>query len=149
VAEAPFPSRFTWTEPQRRVLLVFLTVLLFALGARYACNSMYVSDPQPEAGPRSDELADKIDPNSADWQALAALPGVGERRARDIVAYRQRKRDQAHDPDLTVFKVPGDLLFVRGVGVAIVENLKPFLLFPATRPATRAAMNRSAATSAL
>ena len=138
-------SRFAWTESQRRVLLILLTVLLVALAARYACNPRYVSDPQPEVPPRFDELADRIDPNTADWQALAALPGVGERRARDIVAYRQRKRDQAHDPNLVVFKVPGDLLFIRGVGVAIVENLKPFLLFPTTRPAT----NRSATTTAL
>ena len=138
---APPTSHFTWNDSQRRVLLVLLTVLLASLGTRYACNRMYVSDPQPEVSPRFDELADRIDPNTADWQTLAALPGIGERRARDVVEYRQRKRAEARDPALVVFDAPGDLLYVRGIGVAIVEALKPYLQFPTT--------NRSATTTAL
>jgi hypothetical protein len=141
----PSPSdtrRYGWTESQRRVLLVLLSVFLVFLTARYTCNRMYVSDPQPETGPRYNELADRIDPNTADWQTLAALPGIGEGKARDIVAYRERKRSEAHDPDLVVFKAEGDLLFVRGIGVALVEAMKPHLLFPppANRPATTAAL---------
>ena len=138
---APHPSRFTWTDSQRRVLLVLLTILLISLVARYALNSMYVSDPQPETGPRYGELADRIDPNTVDWQTLAALPGIGERRARDIVEYRERKRTQAHAPNLVVFRVPGDLLYVKGVGLGILQALQPFLLFPTT--------DRSATTQAL
>ena len=145
VPSAPHASRFAWTDSQRRVLLVLLTVFLVFLAARYAFNTMYVSDPQPEVPSRFDELADRIDPNTADWQALAALPGLGERKARDIVDYRERKRVEAHDPALVVFDAPGDLLYVRGVGVAIIEGLKPYLQFPASRPAT----NRSATTTAL
>ena len=102
---------------------------------------MYVSDPQPERSPRYGDLADRIDPNTADWQTLAALPGIGERRARDIVEYRERKRAQARDPGLVVFDAPGDLLYVRGIGAATVAGMKPYLLFPTT--------NRSAATNAL
>jgi DNA uptake protein ComE-like DNA-binding protein len=102
---------------------------------------MYVSDPQPERSPRFGELADRVDPNTADWQTLAALPGIGERRARDIVEFRERKRSQAGDPRLVVFDAPGDLLFVRGIGAALVEGVTPHLLFPST--------NRSATTPAL
>lgn len=123
-------SRLTWSEPQRRVLLVLLTIFLAVLAGKYACNRRYVSNPQPETPPRYNELADKVDPNTADWQTLAALPGIGERRARDIVEFRERKRAQANDPALVVFDAPGDLLYIRGVGVAIVEGLKPYLLFP-------------------
>ena len=145
---APPTPRFGWTEPQRRVLLVLLTVLLVFLATRYACNTIYVSDPQPELPPRYHELADRIDPNTADWQTLAALPGIGERRARDIVDYRERKRKEAGNPALVVFDAPGDLLYVRGIGVATVEALKPYLLFPpASAPAT--ATNRSATSPAL
>ena len=123
------------------MLLVLLTLLLASLATRYACNTMYVSDPQPETPPRFDELADRIDPNTADWQTLAALPGIGERRARDIVEYRQRKQTQANDPTLVVFDAPGDLLYVRGVGVAVVAGLKPYLSFPgADRSATSRAL---------
>jgi DNA uptake protein ComE-like DNA-binding protein len=141
VPGAPDTSRFTWTDAQRQVLLVLLSILLVCLVARYALNSLYVSDPQPETGPHYNELADKIDPNTSDWQTLAALPGIGERRAKDIVEYRERKRSQAHDPALTVFRVPGDLLYVKGVGVGILQALEPFLEFPTT--------NRSATTAAL
>ena len=142
---APPTSRFTWTEPQRQVLLFLLTILLLALTTRYACNTMYVSDPQPETPPRYHELADRIDPNTADWQTLAALPGIGERRARDIVEYRERKRAQAKDPALVVFDAEGDLLYVRGIGAATVEGLKPYLLFPRQDPPA----DRSATTAAL
>ena len=142
---APQTSRFTWSEPQRQVLLVLLTAFLVTLGARYACNPMYVGDPQPERPPRYDELADRVDPNTADWQTLAALPGIGERRARDIVEYRERKRAQAKDPALVVFDAEGDLLYVRGIGAATVEGLKPYLLFPRAGRTT----NRSATSAAL
>lgn len=134
--------RYGWTESQRRVLLVLLTVFLVFLTARYACNRMYVSDPQPETGPRYNDLADRIDPNTSDWQTLAALPGIGEAKARDIVAYRERKRAEARDPNLVVFDAPGDLLYIRGIGPALVEAMKPHLLFPPApnRPATDEAL---------
>lgn len=128
-------SRLTWSEPQRRVLLVLLSAFLAVLAGKYACNPMYVGNPQPETPLRYDELADKVDPNTADWQTLAALPGIGEQRARDIIRFRERKRAEANAPTLVVFDAPGDLLYIRGVGVAIVEGLKPYLLFP-RRPAT-------------
>lgn len=131
----PDTPRFAWTEPQRRVLIVLVCALTVFLGARYACNRMYVGDPQPERPPRYDELADRIDPNTADWQTLAALPGLGEKRAKDIVEFRERKRTEARDPDLTVFQTDNDLLRIRGIGVATVESIRPFLLFPG--PVTR------------
>ena len=138
---APESPHFAWTDAQRRVLLVLLTVFFAVLATRYACNTAYVSDPQPSRPDRFDELADRIDPNTADWQSLAALPGIGERRARDIVEYRERKRLQAGDPVLVVFDAEGDLLYVRGIGPALVEGMKPYLLFPSA--------NRSATSKAL
>ena len=143
MATAPDTPRFAWTEPQRRVLLVVLTLLLLFLAGRYACNTVYVSNPQPDLPPRHGELADKVDPNAADWQTLAALPGIGEKRAQDIVAYRERKRAEARDANLVVFDAEGDLLYVRGVGPALLEGMRPHLLFPrppASRPATSPAL---------
>jgi hypothetical protein len=138
--------RFAWSDSQRRVLLVLLGLLFAFLLTRYACNTMYVSDPQPEMPLRYHELADRIDPNTVDWQTLAALPGIGERRARDIVEYRERKRAEARDPALVVFDGPGDLLYIRGIGPALIEAMQPHLLFPS--PSSQPA-NRSATTSAL
>ena len=136
---APDESRLTWSYPQRRVLLVLLSILCLFLIVRYALNPAYVSDPQPEKPARFDELVDKIDPNTADWQTLAALPGIGEKRAKDIVAYRDRVRGA--DPNRIVFDAEGDLLYVKGIGPALLSGIKPYLLFPTTTPA---ATNRSA-----
>jgi DNA uptake protein ComE-like DNA-binding protein len=115
--------------------------MFVSLVTRYACNTSYVSDPQPGRPPRYNELADRIDPNTADWQTLAALPGIGERKARDIVEYRERKRAEARDPGLIVFDAEGDLLYVRGIGPALIEAMRPHLLFPSA--------NRSATSKAL
>ena len=120
-----------WTLPQRRALVVFLTVLWCILTVRYALNSRFISDPQPEVPERAAELADRIDPNTADWQDLAALPNLGEKRARAIVAFRDARQATRHP----VFTSVDDLLAIRGIGVATVTKLKPYLVFPA--PATK------------
>jgi DNA uptake protein ComE-like DNA-binding protein len=78
-----------------------------------------------------------VDPNTADWQTLAVMPAIGEKRAKEIVAYRERKR--AETPNGVVFDAPGDLLYVRGIGPALVEAMKPYLTFPTTAPSTRPA----------
>lgn len=124
-----------WTLPQRRALVALLLVLLVVLSVRFALNRQYVSDPQPPHGPRYDELASRIDPNTADWQTLAAIPSLGEKRARQIVAYRDRLR--VADPNAVVFRQPADLLRVRGIGPATEQNILPYLIFPSpSAPAT-------------
>ena len=128
-----FPS-LTWTLPQRRVLLLLLAGLFVFLSVRFALNPTYVSDPQPERPARFDELADRVDPNTADWATLAALPGLGEKRARDIVVFRDEAKRYA--PSSVVFARPEDMLKVKGIGVAMLESISPHLAFPA--PATTA-----------
>ena len=126
---------WTWTRSQRRVLAAFLLVLCPVLGVRYACNRAHVPDPPPPQGPRYHEVADRIDPNTADAASLAALPMIGEKRAQDIVDFRDARRTRA--PDRPVFARPEDLLQIKGFGQASVETLRPYLLFPeppATRP---------------
>ena len=134
------PARLTWTLPQRRALLVLLLALLAFLVVRYAFNPAYVSDPQPQRPARADELADRIDPNTADWPDLAALPGIGEKRARDIVSYREDARRISGD-DL-VFARKEDLLRIKGIGPAMLEALEPYLIFP-PRPVTAPSTTRS------
>ena len=53
-----------------------------------------ISDPQPSEGPRAAELQSRIDPNAADWKTLAAIPNLGEKRAKAIVAYRDGIRSR-------------------------------------------------------
>ena len=126
-----------WTPPQRGVLVAFTLILSLFLLFRAIRNRQYVSDPQPVKSARFDELADRLDPNIASWQELAVLPQLGEKRAKEIVAARESWRQI--DPQRVVYQRAEDLLAVRGIGVAMVETLRPYLTFPAaTRPATRA-----------
>ena len=124
-----------WNPPQRGVVAFALAVLLVYLGVRLWLNPVHVSDPQPDVPARYDELADKIDPNSADADTLSALPGLGPARARDIVAYRESFTHV--DPTRRPFERVEDLLKVKGIGVSMMETLRPYLIFPTTQPSTR------------
>lgn len=124
----PSSPQLGWTPVQRRALLVSLCILLAVLSIRYALNRAYVSDPQPPQGRRAGELATRVDPNSATWQELAAIPSLGEKRARQIVRFRESARSA--NPSTIVFRSPDDLMQVRDIGPATAQNLKPYLLFP-------------------
>ncbi len=127
---------WTWTYPQRRVLVALLAILCPIFALRYACNRAYVPDPPPPHGPRYDEVADKIDPNTADVATLSALPMIGDRRARDIIDFRESRLARA--PGELAFESPEDLLLIKGFGRASVETLRPYLVFqPDSRPSTQ------------
>jgi len=130
------PAKFQlWNASQRAVLAVFVLVLAIALLVRLHFNRQYISNPQPTEGARAGELADRIDPNTADLETLSVIPELGEKRAREIIAYR--KEFFAQGRGKVAFASPQDLLKVRGIGVSMIENISPYLTFPATQPATR------------
>jgi competence ComEA-like helix-hairpin-helix protein len=126
-----------WTTPQRAVVAGAVAILLAYLAVRLLLNPLHVSDPQPDVPSRYDELADKIDPNTANANTLAALPGLGPARARDIVAYRESFKHA--DPTRRPFETPEDLLKVKGIGVSMLETMRPYLHFAATQRATQPA----------
>ncbi len=121
-----------WSASQRGVLISVVLILAAALLIRLVRDRMYVSDPPPVRAERHDELADRLDPNAATWQELAVLPQIGEKRAREIVAYRDAL--VARQPDRPPFARPQDLMNVKGIGPAMVETIRPHLAFPATQP---------------
>src|SRR5437868_4531333 len=127
-----------WTPSQRGVLIGLVLVLCVAFSVRLYFNRAYISDPQPVRPARFDELADKLDPNVAGWQELAVLPQLGEKRAKEIIAYREEF--VAKHPNENAFKRPLDLLRIKGIGVAMLQTLSPYLEFPATQPATTRAI---------
>ena len=129
-------SSIGWTLRQRQALLLVLTLLLAFLAVRYARSPTYVSDPQPERPARYADLADRIDPNTADVPSLAALPTLGKKRAETIIAYRTSRTTTR--PNEPAFRRPEDLLRITGFGSATIEALRPYLDFPATRPAGHA-----------
>ncbi len=123
-----------WTVSQRGVLIVLLGCLLVYLVVRLLLNPLYVSDPQPVRPSRYNDLADRIDPNTASWPSLAALPGLGEKRAKTIIEYRDAFTKE--HPGQLAFSEPEDLLLVRGIGPSMLATLRPYLLFPPTSDAT-------------
>jgi len=132
-AEPQPPREWVWTLSQRRAILGLLCVMGVVLWVQFFRNRQFVPDPQPAQGPRSAELASRIDPNTADWHELAAIPNLGEKRAQDIVAYRDRLR--MTNPNRVVFKSLTDLRGIRDIGPATAERLRTYLIFPGESPA--------------
>ncbi|HEY0007989.1 MAG TPA: helix-hairpin-helix domain-containing protein [Tepidisphaeraceae bacterium] len=122
------------TLPQRRVILVLLMMVLALCVYRYARRPTYIASPQPPHGARYAELATRINPNEADWPALAVLPAIGEKRAKDIVAYRQAV--QQRSPGAVAFRRREDLLKVSGIGTVLMGKLSEYLIFPEDSPPT-------------
>ena len=127
-------TRAAWSAPQRRVLVALLGVMLVYLVIRASLHREYVPDPQPIEPLRHHELADRIDPNTADATTLAALPVIGEKRAGMIVEYREAfLRDHPGD---VAFKQIKDLMHIKGIGPATIEHLRPYLTFGGVDPPT-------------
>jgi DNA uptake protein ComE-like DNA-binding protein len=119
---------YVWSRTQRGVLIAFVLILASVLLVRLARERMYVSDPPPSRAQRYEELADRIDPNVASWQELAVLPQIGEKRAKEIVAYREGVLTR--QPGSVPFARPQDLMNVEGIGPALVQTVRPHLMFP-------------------
>ncbi|HEX4794532.1 MAG TPA: helix-hairpin-helix domain-containing protein [Humisphaera sp.] len=121
-----------WTAPQRRALILLLAILCVAFAVKILRNPQYIPNPQTGPGPRAADLATQLDPNNATWEEFAAIPTLGETRAKAIVAYRDKQ--QAQHPGAIVFKTPDDLTHVKGIGKATAANIKPYLAFPVEQP---------------
>lgn len=123
--------RLIWTAPQRRALFLLLSILCAALLVKAILNPVYIADPQVTAGARAAELATQLDPNTATWEELAAIPTLGEKRAKAIVDYREKAL--AKKPDQTVFNGPDDLTRIKGIRKATASNIAPYLTFPTAK----------------
>jgi competence protein ComEA len=109
---------------------VGLIVLLLAVlaGLWVVRRGAWQAEPGVALSQPAGDYLRRIDPNTASWQALACLPGLGEVRARAIVAHRERAKSRP------AFAQPDDLCQVRGIGPKTVAQLTPFLAFPTTEP---------------
>ena len=118
-----------WTRRQRNVLGVVVLLLAGVFLYRAARDRARVDDPPPVNGARAEQLATRIDPNTADWATWAALPLIGEKRAKEIVAFRESWL--AEHPGEVPFEKLEDLMRVKGVGKSTIVTLESYLIFPA------------------
>lgn len=72
------------------------------------------ADVSPEPPRESEETENRVDLNTAGLEELMTLPGIGEKRARAILDYREE-----HGP----FAYVEDLIRVPGIGEGILEGL--------------------------
>jgi hypothetical protein len=101
MADAPKHSPWLWTAGQRRTILILLIFFGGILTWRYFTNTQQLPETFEGEGPRHAELLSQVDPNTADWETLAAIPNLGEKRAKAIVAYREKQSPRV--PDGIVF----------------------------------------------
>ena len=117
-----------WTPSQR----VALGILLLALSAvalwRALSPSRPIADDLPSAGALADQIIDTLDPNTATVAELRLLPRVGQSLANRIVQYRQQQL--AQNPGQPVFHRLEDLEAIRGIGPAMLKQMRPHLRFP-------------------
>ena len=90
--------------------LICVAYTVFLVPAGRFNNASYVSS----------ELSTQaiININEASWEELALLPGIGNKRAEDIVAYRE-----LYGP----FQSVEDILKVSGIGTSIFEEIRDII----------------------
>jgi DNA uptake protein ComE-like DNA-binding protein len=120
-------SRRAWLAAERGAFVVIALLVVAMLAIFWTRLGSWRVDPLAPATRPDDAYLDRVDPNAANWQTLACLPGIGEQRAKAIVAYRSARRSPA-------FTQPDDLMNIRGIGPKTLDSLRPFLVFPTTQP---------------
>ncbi len=117
-----------WTAAQQSVLIALAAALLAYASVLAVWHRASITDPPPPQGSRAHLLLTRLDPNTAPAHELAMIPQIGPVRASAIVEYRQRI--QRFDPSAIPFTRPEDLLRVKGIGVSLMNHMRPHLMFP-------------------
>lgn len=111
----------------RRIVVPVLVLLPLTV---WLCSAerMGVPGAQRDGGNVVD-LNGGIDPNTAPWWELTALPQVGETIARRIVSHREAQAATSnHHP----FRTADDLDNVHGIGPKTIARIRDHLTFPAS-----------------
>ncbi|HBT77404.1 MAG TPA: hypothetical protein DEB39_10905 [Planctomycetaceae bacterium] len=66
----------------------------------------------------------RVDPNTAEWDELVLLPGIGAKLAEAIIETRDTRGS---------FRNAGDMVRVKGIATKRSDALRPYLVFPSPR----------------
>ncbi len=109
------PSRLS---PGDCLILGALSLALLGLGGLHLARTRGLTAPTPEFQRTEIVPSHLVDINTAEWWELQALRGIGEKKAKAIVEYRQQKDG---------FNSVDELVEVRGIGPKTLEPMRPFL----------------------
>ncbi len=116
MSELPGPLKiFEFSRKESLATFFLITAILIGTGIKYAIDRHWWL-PKTEVvdlGPESIKL--RIDLNRAEWYELIVLPGIGEKKARAIVEYREKTG---------AFKTIEHLCEVNGIGVKTVKRFE-------------------------
>ncbi len=114
--ELPGPLKiFEFSRKESLAVFFLITTILIGTGIKYSIDQHWwlpeteVVDTDPES------IKLKIDLNRAEWYELIILPGIGEKKARAIVEYRN---------EAGRFKTIEQLCEVSGIGAKTVKRIK-------------------------
>jgi competence ComEA-like helix-hairpin-helix protein len=124
-------------QPRTRTTLPAI-ILMFATALVLTRRTSSVAVPDAAiAETNQRHVRTTIDPNTATAAELTTLPGIGPKRAADIIALRKELSadTDTHQP----FRSADDLELVKGIGPKTVAKLGPYLRFnnqpaPPSRP---------------
>lgn len=118
------------TNPSGDATIVTLIALVLLLTGGYAGRGFFRNnDDSVEA-----QVRRGVNPNTAPWWELTALPGVGESSARRIVAHREsgacrKVAGRESFDDSPCFQIPADLEPVHDIGPRTIQRIAPHLRF--------------------
>jgi len=114
--ELPGPLKiFEFSRKESLAVFFLITTILIGTGIKYSIDQHWwlpeteVVDTDPES------IKLKIDLNRAEWYEFIILPGIGEKKARAIVEYRNESGR---------FKTIEQLCEVSGIGAKTVKKIK-------------------------
>ena len=73
------------------------------------------------------QIANQINPNTAETQSMVRLPDIGFSRAQAIIEYRNNI--VKNNNGITAFRCPDDLQKVTGIGPKTIQNIEQLLTF--------------------
>ncbi|MBW6513848.1 MAG: ComEA family DNA-binding protein [Candidatus Syntrophosphaera sp.] len=119
---ARFPQDFLTRNEQNALLLVcglaILGIFLSQLGGEIPLLRTELDEPAQLIAAVSEDKPVQIDVRTASHEELMLLPGIGPKRAQDIIDFRQTQP----------FTKTEDLLLIKGIGPKTLAKMLPFLL---------------------
>ena len=98
--------------------LTYRLLAIFSLLFLAFSNQVLSADKTEQTMQTTAQVSEKININTATIEQLTLIKGIGERKAQDIIEYREANGDFA---DLT------ELVKVKGIGEGTLKKIEPFI----------------------